>query len=129
MTDHAQGKVLGRKKWRVCSNAGPLVLAGELLQKRMLQHRYPCEYTEGEFPDALVFHSARGQPQADAHFFRVLEIAVRIVNADKRVSIQMVRLSDHRAAIILVAPHHIDDRGQLKLTKEKLSDRAKPRIA
>lgn len=117
MTD----KQVGRKKWRVNSVDGPLILAAELLKKKMLQHRYPCDYSVT--PEGVTF--TKGKKATDARFADTLAIAARIVNADLRVSLRLFS-GEAGPILILEGEHEVTSENRLrKAKKEKLSDLAK----
>lgn len=122
MTPPNDQKRLVKKKWRLNSEDGPLVLAAEHLVKRMLQHRYSCHYEVT--PLGVTFFSDRSKPDPTKYFADVLTLAVRIINADHRVAIRIFT-GEHGPTITFDGPHEVNARGELKKVKEKLSDLAK----
>lgn len=114
-------KRLVKKKWRLNSEDGPLVLAAEHLVKRMHQHRYSCHYEVT--PLGVTFFPDRSRPDSTKYFADVLSLAVRIINADLRVSIRLFTGEDG-PTIRFDGVHEINARGVL-VRKGKLSDLAK----
>ena len=77
-----------KRKWSVDKENGPLVMAAELVLKKLIQHSWPCEYRadrEGGICYAR-FRAVRGR-QIGPDFSEALERACRIVGADHRVTI------------------------------------------
>ena len=83
-----------KRKWSVEKSAGPLVLLAEILQKRLIQHAYPCEYTSYKKTDAdgfttvygVEFHSSRGRPPLGPKFWEAFDTVLRIVAYEKNLS-------------------------------------------
>ena len=114
MSDDLKASV--KKKWRVNREDGPLVLAAEHVQKRMAQHRYPCDYEVT--PHGVTFSAGKGRDLCP-RFVDVLAIAVRIVNADLKISVRLFSTYDG-PTIVFDFPHEINSRGDL--VRRKLCD-------
>lgn len=89
-----------KRKWSADKSAGPLVLLAEWLQKRLIQHAYPCAYTvyrkapvtgpeESASLESEVygveFHAAEGRPEPTEKFWDAFDAVLRIIMHEKDV--------------------------------------------
>lgn len=105
---------LVRKKWAVNKTDGPLVMYAELLQKKLHHHKIPCAYTVEHEMGAVAFHPAKWRGPFSPDFRLFLNIAIKTVNADRRVSGYMLPAHDQKFYVMLDGPHFITRRGDLK---------------
>lgn len=88
-----------RRKWSADKTAGPLVLLAEWMQKRMIQHAWPCRYVASwkyydafeaeadreETVYAVEFVPVNGAPAFSQQFWEAFDTALRIVTYEKDV--------------------------------------------
>lgn len=101
------------KKWAVNSVDGPLVNFAELVLKKLLAHKIPCDYSllgDGR----IVFVPKRYHRPLGRDFSLFLSTAVRIVNSDRKVLGFYEEQPELGHLVGLLCPHYIDERGQLK---------------
>lgn len=115
---------LVRKKWAVNKTDGPLVMYAELVQKKLHHHKIPCAYTVDYDMGAVGFHPAKHRRAFSGDFRRLLHIAAKTVNADRRVSGYVIPANDQLFYVMLDGPHFITRRGDLKkgILNDDLSD-------
>lgn len=99
-----------RKKYAVDRLRGPLILAAELLQKRLIQHCWPCAYEDEQSMRGhiVTFVAARGR-QIGPDFDEALAIAVRVLSSETGARIAL----NHRE-VWLEGPHYIGSDGYPK---------------
>lgn len=106
-----------RKKWSVNRVDGPLTLYAEYVKKKLYHHFVPCDYVVCDEAEHAVFVPARGRLQFAPDFPDLLRLAVANVNADRRLEGAFLGGSGSAYNVGLTVPHHIDQRGELRLTK------------
>lgn len=88
-----------KRKWSADKTAGPLVLLAEWIQKRMIQHGWPCAYevlsSKIQGPEEMApvetlihgvfFVEAKGRPKFTEEFWEAFDCVMRIVTHEKRV--------------------------------------------
>lgn len=103
--DRAQCK----KKWAVNKVDGPTTLFAEYVLKKLRHHFIPCRY-ELTSDDLAIFSADKYRPPLSEEFPNHLELAVRNVNADRRID----GATYGGYAVHLLGPHYVDERGNLK---------------
>jgi len=113
-----------KRKWSADKSAGPLVLLAEWVQKRLIQHAYPCEYSiswkeRALGPEenaaasrdayAVEFHSAKGRAPPTAAFWAAFDTVLRIVTYEKNV-----RAWREDGMLYLDGEYHVDKYGKIK---------------
>lgn len=77
-----------KRKWAVSKGDGPLIAAAEYVQKKLIQHYWPCTYEiTHELGDHYALFIPKNAPGQSTDFERMLNLATRIVAAERRVSI------------------------------------------
>lgn len=97
-----------KKKYSVDRSRGPLVLCAELIQKRLVQHCWPCTYVESEGGDYCEFQPLAGR-RLGPDFIAALSVAVRVLAADTGA-----RLWSSSTGLFLEGPHYIGADGYPK---------------
>jgi len=113
-----------KRKWSAEKSAGPLILAAEWLQKRLIQHAWPCEYTAfykryplgpEENADSIrhcygvEFHAVPGKPRLSSAFWDAFDIALRVVCYEAKI--QAWRES---GMLYLDGDYHVNKYGKIK---------------
>lgn len=98
-----------RKKWAVAKNGGPRLYFAELVQKKLIQHSWPCQVVE--HPTAVRFLPVKGR-RLGPDFTEALEIAVRIVADRYRVR---ARVFNH--GVSLLGDYILTERGEFKCSR------------
>lgn len=116
-------QVTTKRKWSADKTAGPLVLLAELIQKRLNQHGWPCDYvrTTAHFlgPEenagvettllAVHFVPARGRPKCNEEFWDAFDAVLRVVAHEKRLRAYRVDANLH-----LDGQYHVNKYGVIK---------------
>lgn len=112
-----------KRKWSADKSAGPLVLLAEWMQKRLIQHAYPCDYTvswsppklgpeENALPDrqayAVEFHPQKNRIFTDA-FWDAFDTVLRIVCYEKNI-----RAWREDGLLYLDGVYYVDKYGKIK---------------
>jgi len=112
-----------KRKWSADKSTGPLVLLAELLQKRLIQHAYPCAYTiswtkvklgpeDGALPDrrayAVEFHPQKNRVFTDV-FWSAFDTVLRIVTYECNV-----RAWREDGFLYLDGDYHVNKYGKIK---------------
>lgn len=79
----------GKKKWAVTKCDGPLIAVCEFIQKKLSQHYWPCTYAIeiNDFGDEMARFTPKNGADQPADFERMLRLATRIVQDERRVDI------------------------------------------
>lgn len=115
-----------KRKWSADKSAGPLVLLAEWLQKRLIQHGWPCEYDrltsvelvqdqpeenarDVETVLGVTFRAMRGRPPCSEHFWDAFDAVLRVVTHEKRL-----RAYRDGANLHLDGDYHVNKYGVIK---------------
>lgn len=93
------GRATVKRKWSADKTAGPLVLLAEWLQKRLIQHAWPCDIVvdrvrlsdieeNADVRDvvrAVRFVPYRGASELTSEFWDAFDVLLRIVAYEKRL--------------------------------------------
>lgn len=94
---HSLEQAVVKRKWSADKSAGPLVLLAEWVQKRLIQHGWPCEYQsrtvwddpieDGAVPGAstvaVLFKHYPLKPALGPDFWDAFDAMVRILAHEK----------------------------------------------
>lgn len=111
-----------KRKWGVDRSAGPVLALASLVQKKLIQHSFPCDVEpEARFdeiglpeePRWVEFVPIRGRPAFGPDFMAALSLALHIVSDEQKVhaSLDGVRLG-------LVGRWVLDERGKFRPAPE-----------
>lgn len=95
-----------RKKWAVDKTGGPLLFFAELVQKKLIQHSWPCDIKD--LGHTVVFKARKGR-RLGRDFHEAAEVALRILGAQHRV-----RYTYYASGLRLAGDYVLTERGQLK---------------
>lgn len=102
-----------KRKWAVGKTYGPVILIAELLQKKLIQHSWPCEYgaqNTGSYEEGFVTFSATKSKQSlGPDFISALDVAIRIVAAENKCEIERSGLQ-----IRLIGQYHVNKYGKVR---------------
>lgn len=112
-----------KRKWSVEKSAGPLVMLAELLQKRLIQHGWPCEYKRATtvfFPpeenaptevtvNSVVFRRYPGRQDFTEAFWDAFDAMLRVICQEKNISAYR-----DGCILLLDGPHYVNKYGVLK---------------
>jgi hypothetical protein len=112
-----------KRKWSADKTAGPLILLAEWLQKRLIQHAWPCRYEviweisppveDGANLERTAvdvrFIAQSGRPPLSDNFFDAFDAVLRILMHEKRL--QAYRIG---ANLFLDGDYHVNKYGVIK---------------
>lgn len=113
-----------KRKWSADKSAGPLVFLAELLQKRLIQHAWPCSYavrwsvpymgpeenqqTE-QIAEAIFFKPLGKRPALSVDFWDAFDSVLRIVAHEQRCAAYR-----DQNRLYLDGPHYLNKYGKIR---------------
>lgn len=113
-----------KRKWSAEKSAGPLVLLAEWLQKRLIQHGWPCDYLrdivrvplgpeENAHQEndvvAVAFGPYRGRQPLNDEFWDAFDGVLRVVSHEKRLRAYRIG-----ANLYLDGEYHVNKYGVIR---------------
>lgn len=89
----ARDQATVKRKWSADKTAGPLVLLAEWVQKRLIQHGWPCDYVQSVYTDVddyssvfcVTFVEYRNRPPFTSAFWDAFDAVLRVVAHEKNL--------------------------------------------